>query len=122
MRILCCILFILTLSSCDVDKDLTSDDPYPLLSLFDASKDLDGATIKVVGYFGYWDGDIPVLYATDEALQKADGLYKSHIIYAYGDAVEKASDSDGGSVCTFRANVWYRGQVPTLDHASLIEC
>lgn len=122
MRILYCLLLVFSLLSCDGNKDLASEDPYPLLSLFEAGKHLNGATIKVVGYFGYWDGDIPVLYATNEALQQADGLYKSHIIYAYGDTVKKASNSNVGSVCTFKASVWYRGQVPTLDQASLIKC
>lgn len=121
MRILCCLLLVLVLSSCGVSKDLTSESPYPLLSLFETNKSLDGATIKVAGYFGYWDSDIPVLYATREALQTTDGLYKSHIIYAY-DAADKAMNSHLGKVCIFKAKIWYRGQVPTLDKASLIEC
>ena len=80
------------------------------------------AAVKVIGYFGYWDGDIPVLFATYGDIQKSDGLYKSHIIYQYDSNVKKAATADVGKICIFKATVWYRGEIPTLDNASLVEC
>jgi len=121
MKIIYYLCVLLVLTSC-TNKDLSDGDPYPLLALFTPEKNLDDVTVKVIGYFGYWDGDIPVLFATYGDIQKSDGLYKSHIIYQYDSNVKKAATADVGKICIFKATVWYRGKIPTLDNASLVEC
>lgn len=109
--------------SCSVRDVEDRVDVYPLLSLFEAAKTLDGKKIEVMGYFGYWDDDIPVLFATRQDFMVRDGLYKSHIIYGAGrDSVRHAEKSDVGRLCRFRARVWYKYSAPTLEDAMLVNC
>ena len=95
---------------------------YPLFSLFEASKTLDGEVIQVTGYFGYWDGDIPVLFATYSDYERLDGLYKSHLIFNQEYKGKKVDKNLQGKVCTFKANIWYKYHAPTLDNATLVHC
>ncbi len=91
------------------------------MALFDAAKSLDGENIEVVGYFGFWDGDIPVLYASLSDFKVRDGLYKSHIIFKNQNEEPRVKEING-KLCRFKVAVWYRGTMPTLDQAELIGC
>lgn len=91
------------------------------MALFDVTKALDGKRVEVAGYFGHWDRDIPVLYATRAAFEVQDGLYKSHIIFKHGIEQPKTEEMEG-QLCFFEASIWYRGTIPTLDQAELIKC
>lgn len=92
---------------------------YPLLSLYEASKSLDGKEIDVVGYLGVLDGDIPVLYATQENYMNKELLYKSHILFS---EKEVPISNHLGKLCTIKTKVWYRGTVPTLDQSKILGC
>jgi hypothetical protein len=81
---------------------------------------MNGEEVEVIGYFCFWDNDIPVLYATSSDYESKDGLYKSHIIFKDESKVPRKEMS--GEICTFSATVWYRGAIPTLDQAALVEC
>ncbi len=113
------ILGTMILLGCSGPKEESS--PYPLLSLFEASQSLDGKNIQVIGYFAFWDGDIPVLYATHADYERSDGLYKAHLIHADGE-VNLDSKATIGKLCIVEGSVWYRNNAPTIDQARVVTC
>ena len=121
IRKLLLLLISIQFFGCHSQNDAAAVRSYPLLALFDAAKTLEGERVEVVGYFGFWEKDIPVLYASHTDFEVKDGIYKSHIIFSNRVDMPKMEEMKG-KVCFFKASIWYRGTVPTLDQADLIKC
>jgi len=115
------LLLLLSVAACTSENDIAAAKAYPLMSLFEASKSLDGDRVEVVGYFSQLDGDIPVLYVDIYSIKEKDALYRSHILFK--EEIDNANlQSIEEQICFIKATIWYRGTVPTLDQAEIVRC